>query len=173
MRSIVTDQVVWSVGRSVTLVSPAKTAEPIEMPFGLWAGMGPRNHVLVGSPEMLRDVAMATMGSAWRIRLNRPCAAAMRPYVKLFWPLVLIMSVLWRHEMSILGDLFIKLKCVDVIFCFRTHTLWFVRSCLRFGTSGWLYERVISAIVALYCLWSPYVIAVSYTHLTLPTNREV
>jgi len=84
MRSIVTDRIAWSVGRSVTLVSPAKTAEPIEMPFGLWAGMGPRNHVLVGSPEMLRDVAMATMGSAWRIRLNRPCAAAMRPYVKLF-----------------------------------------------------------------------------------------
>jgi len=23
----------------------AKTAEPIEMPFGLWAGMGTRNHV--------------------------------------------------------------------------------------------------------------------------------
>jgi len=29
--------------RSVT-VSPAKTAEPIEMPFGLWARMGPENH---------------------------------------------------------------------------------------------------------------------------------
>jgi len=26
----------------------AKTAEPIEIPFGLWAGMGPRNHVLHG-----------------------------------------------------------------------------------------------------------------------------
>jgi len=32
-----------SVCRSVTLVSPAKTAEPIEMPFGLWTQMGPRN----------------------------------------------------------------------------------------------------------------------------------
>jgi len=38
----------------------AKTAEPIKMPFGLWAQMGPRNHVLAGSPDMLRDVAMAT-----------------------------------------------------------------------------------------------------------------
>jgi len=36
-----------------------KTAEPIEMPFGLWARMGPRN-VLDGSPELLRDVAIAT-----------------------------------------------------------------------------------------------------------------
>jgi len=39
MRPIVTDRVAWSVdlfvGRSVTLVSPAKSAEPIEMPFGL------------------------------------------------------------------------------------------------------------------------------------------
>jgi len=26
----------------------AKTAEPIEMPFGLWAQMGHRNHVLDG-----------------------------------------------------------------------------------------------------------------------------
>jgi len=33
------------VCRSVTLMSAAKKAEPIEMPFGLWAWMGPRNHV--------------------------------------------------------------------------------------------------------------------------------
>jgi len=30
------------------------------------------------------------IGATWRIRLNRPCAAAMRPYVKLLWPLVII-----------------------------------------------------------------------------------
>ena len=41
-------------------MSCAKTAEPIEMPFGLWVWMGPMNHVLDGSPEVLRDVAMAT-----------------------------------------------------------------------------------------------------------------
>jgi len=35
-------------------------AEPIEMPFELWARMGPRNRVLDGGPQMLRDVAMAT-----------------------------------------------------------------------------------------------------------------
>jgi len=29
-------------------VSCAKIAEPIEMPFGLWARIGPRNHVLDG-----------------------------------------------------------------------------------------------------------------------------
>ena len=30
-------------------MSPAKTAEPIEMPFGTWIQVGPRKHVLDGS----------------------------------------------------------------------------------------------------------------------------
>jgi len=103
MRPIVTDRVVWSValsvGLSVTLVSPAKTAEPMEIPFALWAArMGRRNNVLDRGPEVLRDVAMATIfgfvyglyiGDTWRIRLNRPCAAVMQPYVKLLRPPVL------------------------------------------------------------------------------------
>jgi len=38
----------------------AKTADPIEIPFGLWAYMGARNHVLDGSPQLLRGVAMST-----------------------------------------------------------------------------------------------------------------
>jgi len=48
MRSIVNDQVAWCVGRSVTLVSPAKMAEPIEMAFGLRTRVGTRNHALDG-----------------------------------------------------------------------------------------------------------------------------
>jgi len=55
MRPIVTDRVAWSVGLSVglsvTLVSPAKTAEPIEMPLGLKTRVGPGNHVLDGGPD--------------------------------------------------------------------------------------------------------------------------
>jgi len=35
-------------------------AEPIEIPFGLWAQMSRRNHVLDGGPAMLRDFGMAT-----------------------------------------------------------------------------------------------------------------
>ena len=31
-----------SAGLSVTIVSPAKMAEPFEMPFGLWTLVGPR-----------------------------------------------------------------------------------------------------------------------------------
>jgi len=38
----------------------AKAAEPIEMPFGFWARMCHRNHVLDGGPEVLMDVAIAT-----------------------------------------------------------------------------------------------------------------
>jgi len=34
MRPIATNGVEWSVGLSVTVVSPAKTAEPIDMPSG-------------------------------------------------------------------------------------------------------------------------------------------
>ena len=32
-------------------MSPAKTDEPIEMPFGLWSRVGPRNHTLGGGPD--------------------------------------------------------------------------------------------------------------------------
>jgi len=55
MWPIVTDGVAWSVGLSallsVTIVSHAKTDEPIEMSFALWTGVGPRNHVLDGGPD--------------------------------------------------------------------------------------------------------------------------
>jgi len=46
--------------RDILRSSVQITAEPIKMPFGLWALMGPRNHVLDGGTAVLRDVAMAT-----------------------------------------------------------------------------------------------------------------
>jgi len=49
MLPITTARLAWSVGRSVMTVSPAKVAEPIEMPFGTWTHVGPMNHVLDGS----------------------------------------------------------------------------------------------------------------------------
>jgi len=48
MLPIVTDRVPWSVGLCVTQVSPANTAALIEMPFGLLARIGRKNHVLDG-----------------------------------------------------------------------------------------------------------------------------
>jgi len=52
MRPIVTEEYhgLSSVGLSVTIMRHAKTAEPINMPFGLWT-RGPRNHVLDGGPD--------------------------------------------------------------------------------------------------------------------------
>ena len=38
------------VCRSATVVTPGKTAEPIEIPFGLWTQVGLRNHILNGVP---------------------------------------------------------------------------------------------------------------------------
>ena len=56
MQPIVTNRVVWSVYlsvcRSVTLVSPAKIAEPIEMLFGFRTLVGPGNNVLDGGPDL-------------------------------------------------------------------------------------------------------------------------
>jgi len=47
MRPIVTDEVEWSVSRSVCHDrEPCKTAEPIEMSFGMWTWVGPSKYVL-------------------------------------------------------------------------------------------------------------------------------
>jgi len=55
MRPVVGYRVAWSVGRSVcwsvTLVSPAKTAELIEMLFELRTRVDPGNHVLDEGPD--------------------------------------------------------------------------------------------------------------------------
>ena len=57
-----------------------------------WVGVQLSNEDIADF-EVLRDVAMVTIflvsiygvhiSATWRLRLNRPCAAAMRPYVKL------------------------------------------------------------------------------------------
>jgi len=48
MQPIVTDREAWFVSLSITQVSHAKTAEAIEMPFGLRTLVAHRNHVLDG-----------------------------------------------------------------------------------------------------------------------------
>jgi len=78
-----------SVALSVAIVSRAKTAEPIEVPFGMLTGVGPRNYVLDDSLDPHGN------GQFWgkarpivKYKDYRPCAAAMRPFVKLLRPLV-------------------------------------------------------------------------------------
>ena len=140
MWPIVTDRVVWSVGLSVTLVSPAKTAESIDRD-AVWVedSDGPREPCIRWGPDppwegaifrgkgrsivKYRDSLQSSVrkrlnrlrcclgyglglverstssiifarwcqctiigghvSATLRIRLNRPSAAAMRPYVKL------------------------------------------------------------------------------------------
>jgi len=48
MRFVATDVEACFVCLSVTTLSPAKTPNPIEMPFGMWTRVGPRNH---GDPD--------------------------------------------------------------------------------------------------------------------------
>jgi len=68
MRPIVTDRVACGVVylsvclsacRSVTVVSPTTTSEPIEMPFGLWAWVDSGNHALDGGPDPSWEGAIA------------------------------------------------------------------------------------------------------------------
>jgi len=56
----------------------AKTAEPIDLPFGLWTlvVLGRRKHKL----NHIRQVA--PIGITWGIQLNCPSVVAIRPYVK-------------------------------------------------------------------------------------------
>ena len=49
--------VAWSVCLSVTMVSPAKMAEPIKMLLGTWTRLVPCNHVLDRGPETQEENA--------------------------------------------------------------------------------------------------------------------
>ena len=64
MRPTVTNRVVWSVGLSIMLVSPAETAEPIEMLFGLRTRVGLGNHVLDGGPHPPLEGAIVRAGAS-------------------------------------------------------------------------------------------------------------
>ena len=67
MLSIVNYRVAWSVGQSVTLVSPAKMAVPLETLFGLSTRVGPGNHVLDAGPDPPWDGAIFSgkVASRW------------------------------------------------------------------------------------------------------------
>jgi len=55
------------VCRSVTIASPAKTAEPIEMLFGLWTRLGSGNHVLDGGHCPDPSIEMGNFdGGKWK-----------------------------------------------------------------------------------------------------------
>ena len=53
-------------------------------PFGLWTRVSRRKHLLHGGH----------IGATWRIQLNRPCAAAMRPYMSNYFDHLLLLLYL-------------------------------------------------------------------------------
>jgi len=59
--------------------------------IGIGTWVDPRKHYWMG----------VHTGATWPIRLNRPCAAAMRPYVKLLWPLVITKTDLLNLTISV------------------------------------------------------------------------
>jgi len=57
------------------------------------------------------------IGATWQIRLNRPCAAAMRPYVKLLWPLVIFCRNITEPDFEQVFDLLhSETKRLSIIF---------------------------------------------------------
>jgi len=71
---------VWGL----SAVRDAETAEPIELPFGLWTPVGRRKQsfIVFATWRQCAHIVGHT-GGTWRIRLNCPSAAAMRSFVKL------------------------------------------------------------------------------------------
>jgi len=87
----------WAIIRGIDIpgyviwhsaVSCAKIAELINLAFGYVLGWAE------GSTSFNRVCQCALMGghigATWQMQLNRPSAAAMRPYVQLLWPLIII-----------------------------------------------------------------------------------
>jgi len=78
--------------RRHSAVSCAKTAEPIDLPFGLWTLVAEESTSSIVFTRW-RHCALPCWytGATWRLRLNRPSAAATRSYVKLLWLLVVVL----------------------------------------------------------------------------------
>jgi len=112
MRPIVTDQVAWSVGLSVclTVVNPAKTAEPIETPSEVWTQVGQWKHVLY-----TQGCTLALPGEyEWTVHVRRRCGF----FVKLLWPLVDIATGTMRDSVST------KHTCVAIVSRYAGNKHW-------------------------------------------------
>ena len=98
-----------SVCLLITFVSPAETAEPIEMPIGGWTRVGPRNHVLHGveitptgrgnfgvvrPTEKALGVSVLVHASKGIIQFSITARQAMRRFVKILRTLVVIIIII-------------------------------------------------------------------------------
>jgi len=65
-------------------------AEPIDLPLGLWTRERRRKHKFNRVRQVAPMCPHGHIGATWRIRVNRPSAAAIWPYVKLLQSLLVI-----------------------------------------------------------------------------------
>jgi len=71
------------------------------MPFGMRTRVDRPNKALLNGVHI---------GATWRIRLNRTCADAMRPYVKLLWPLIR-----YCHHMPQYSDRYLERQRQNIV----------------------------------------------------------
>ena len=74
------------VGLSVMIWSPAKTAEPIELLFGLWTWVGQRNHVFDGGPDPPWKGRGQFWGGGNTIHVRQWCGLLSNYFDYLFYP---------------------------------------------------------------------------------------
>jgi len=55
----------------VKTVNPAKTDEPIEIPFWMWTGISPRNYILYEDPD--RHTSMGNFKDFWLTEIHWDC----------------------------------------------------------------------------------------------------
>jgi len=77
--------------RRCSAMSCAKMAESINLSFGV--DLGGQKEAQVQSHSL-----GGTNGASRRIQLNRPSVVAMQPYVKLLWPLVIVLLLWSKHS---------------------------------------------------------------------------
>ena len=114
-----------SVCLLITFVSPAETAEPIEMPIGGWTRVGPRNHVLHGveitptgrgnfgvvrPTEKALGVSVLVHASKGIIQFSITARQAMRRFVKILRTLVVIIIIIIIIDAELVANVVVNIK---------------------------------------------------------------
>jgi len=94
------------------MVSCEKTAEPVEMPFGVQTRMGPKTNFLSdrvqishenrGTSDDMTSGFVRTLRTAFRLAAEVGIFPPMRPFAKLLWTLVIVSWPWWYIVMRVL-----------------------------------------------------------------------
>jgi len=75
-------------GVQIPTILRAEWASPGHVRWSIYSKWVIRGHNQYSADASWGVLDGLRIGATWQIRLNHPCAVAMRPYVKLLWPLV-------------------------------------------------------------------------------------